>query len=80
MITFEIKNTRTENEQLLVFYAFSNGEINSAYFAPTAQVADIMAWGAERAAWFEQREAQIAELQAQLAEASVEVSDGSLNQ
>jgi hypothetical protein len=73
MITFEIKNTRTENEQLLVFYAFSNGETNSAYFAPTAQVADIMAWGDERAAWFDSQESATEEARIALEQALAEL-------
>jgi hypothetical protein len=76
MITFTVTNTRVEGSNILIFYEFNNGEINSHTFPLTANFVDIMAWGTERAAWFEQRELDIIALQNQLVE---EVVDDSSN-
>lgn len=76
--TFNIKNTRTENAQILVFYEFSNGEVNTAYFEPTAQISDILAWGTDRASWFDLRQIELEQLALQ-AQELVEVENDDSN-
>jgi hypothetical protein len=66
MITFNVSNTRIEGDEIIAFFVFSNGEVNSNRFPLTTSFVDIMAWGTERAAWFERREIELAELHTQL--------------
>lgn len=60
---FQITNTRIENGKLIVFYRFSNGEINSQTFDEKATVIQIMKWGKDRAKWFDDRDLEIKRLE-----------------
>jgi hypothetical protein len=75
-MTFHIANTRVENNQIVVFYEFANGEVNSNTFPLTANFVEIMAWGTARAEFFVQREVELEVLRNQLVE---EVVDGDSN-
>ena len=66
MITYQITNTTLQDGDLIVFFEFSNGEINSNRFKQDDSVADIQQWGADRAKFFDQREALLREQLSQL--------------
>jgi hypothetical protein len=66
MTNFQIKNTRIEDGKLIVFYEFSNGEINTNRFEPTSNIMDIMKWGEDRAKWFDERDIELKELEEQV--------------
>lgn len=61
-ITFQIKNTRIDGDELVVFYEFSNEEKNSNKFKKTAKVVDILDWGTKRGKWFDDREILLIQL------------------
>jgi len=66
MITYETKNTRIEGDEIIVFFEFSNGEVNSHRFPITTTVLDIQNWANEKAQWFNDRGEQIKALQEQI--------------
>ncbi len=71
----KILNTRIENNEMIVFYEFYNGEVNTnkfPLFSPTLGL-DITNWGTDREQWFKDREVQIQEMiEHQLLEVPVE--------
>lgn len=62
MITYTTLNTRIEGDEIIVFFEFSNGDINSVKFPLTTTVLEIQQWAIDRAKWFEEREVEIQKL------------------
>ena len=60
---YEIKNTRIENNELIVFYEFGNKEVNTNKFKKTAKVSDIIDWAEKRGKWFDDRDNEIKKLE-----------------
>lgn len=81
MINFSISTITPENEEINVFYDFSNGETNSHKFLKNATFLDIMKWGNKRVIFFEDREVELQRIAEQLKEDIIidSQTDGSIN-
>jgi len=74
MVTYETLNTRLEGNEILVFFKFSNGEVNSHKFPLTSTIIEIQKWAVDRAKWFDERKLQIEEMRNQLVEPIEEIT------
>lgn len=68
MITYKTLNTRVEWDEIIVFFEFSNGEMQTNRFPLTSTILEIQQWAVDRAKWFDDREIAIAELEHQILE------------
>lgn len=68
--TFKITNIvpNLEEQEMIVFYEFSNGEVFSNKVSTDTSMTDITAWGQEKCVWFDEREEQMELLRQQLLE------------
>lgn len=68
MITFNISTITPEDDKIVVFYDFSNGETNSNKFDKYITFTKIMKWGNDRIKFFEERELELEKIAQQLEE------------
>lgn len=73
MTTYKITNIvpRLENNDMIVYYEFSNGNVFSNIVPITTPVDEIMKWGTDKCTWFDERDVMIEEIQKQLLEQPV---------
>ncbi len=71
--TFTIKNIRKENDEIIVFYEFSNGEIQSFKFTSKDTVLKIISRGEKRSQNIDERDSELERLRNRVQEELIDI-------